>query len=453
MTANLLNRRFVDRFYAPTSNKDGYTIPVLGLDAAGKTTLLQRLKIGKLVEIVPRIGLNLEMANVRFPEISPNLIKMPSWDVGGCGKRFPPAFLPHWTQTDNSDALIWLVDSCERERLSDSVEEFLRALRMLSYPNTMTNNRHLPILILATKQDVPNAMSTSEVESSFPSGPSVFLVGTTLNQSLTDGPFPSAFKWLLDSVENSRAGKLPAPSPTEDRSLTALEIKLESWLQRAENGPSTARFLRQFENVSLPEWDHYTLVRIVYSMLSGFGRQKGRELILQGVQKYTALSEQTRGRPFHVTITYFWIQVVHFAISGMPPAPQLGSDSGSISYLESMLDSETIFDSESIISELASDWSLVDDDNEDLTIRDTEPVHDNEETDKEDVDEQPDAGFIRFLLTWPILTDDELWTEYYSRELMMSSKAKARMVLPDKQRLPNLVGRDVILTSFSRDRA
>lgn len=140
----------------------------------------------------------------------------------------------------------------------------------------------------------------------------------------------------------------------------------------------------------------------------------------------------------------------------MPPAPESGSDSESISYLESMLDSETIFDSESVISEPPSDWSFVDDENGDPTIRDTGPVPDNQETantNKDDVDEQSDAGFIRFLLTWPILTDDELWTEYYSRELMMSSKAKSRMVLPDKQRLPSLVGRDVILTSFSRNGA
>ena len=45
------------------------------------------------------------------------------------------------------------------------------------------------------------------------------------------------------------------------------------------------------------------------------------------------------------------------------------------------------------------------------------------------------------------LADASLWTDYYSKEVLMSAEAKAGMVLPDKKALPSLVVRDAI-TSF-----
>lgn len=44
-------------------------------------------------------------------------------------------------------------------------------------------------------------------------------------------------------------------------------------------------------------------------------------MIFSGIEKYIAQSSQTRGRTFHVTMTYFWIQMVHFGICSMPPLP------------------------------------------------------------------------------------------------------------------------------------
>lgn len=56
--------------------------------------------------------------------------------------------------------------------------------------------------------------------------------------------------------------------------------------------------------------------------------------------------------------------------------------------------------------------------------------------------------FARFLLLNPYVVDGNLWSEYYSKELMMSPKGKAEMVLPDKKPLPNLVVRDAISTDW-----
>ncbi|KAJ7143697.1 ADP-ribosylation factor family-domain-containing protein [Mycena epipterygia] len=458
MPATLTIRRFVDRFYSrPDSGRNGYSIPLLGLDACGKTTLLQRLKIGDIVESTPIIGVQVETTHARLDATENNIVKMISWDVGGREKTLPRLLLSHYPQTAGLDALIWLVDSSDRERLTESVEEFCHTVDRISCRLDVDGRNIPPVLILATKQDLPDAMTTEEIQRCFepgwvPSGLNVFVVGTTLGQSPNEGVLSEAFRWLLESIKSARMGQPPPKWPT--RSPMALEIKLDSWLERAERDSSTTQFLRQFENTSLPNaWDHYTHIRTIYSMLTVFGRQTGRDMILQGIEKYIALSGQAGERPFNVTMTYFWIQVVHFGICGMPPAPELPvrSDSGSVAYLQSMLENDILFDAESVISEPASDWTFVDDDIQSaLADVPDDPVDESTEADDtaEDNDGDPDAGFVRFLLLNPFVVDEDLWTEYYSPDVMMGPKGRAKMVLPDKRRLPNLVGREVISSSF-----
>lgn len=38
-------------------------------------------------------------------------------------------------------------------------------------------------------------------------------------------------------------------------------------------------------------------------------------MIFEGIEKYIANSQRTKGRSFHLTMTYFWIQIVHYAIT------------------------------------------------------------------------------------------------------------------------------------------
>ena len=49
---------------------------MLGLDAAGKTTILFQLKLGEVVSSIPTIGFNVE--TVEFKNCKFNV-----WDVGG----------------------------------------------------------------------------------------------------------------------------------------------------------------------------------------------------------------------------------------------------------------------------------------------------------------------------------------------------------------------------------
>ena len=50
-----------------------------GLDAAGKTTILYKLKLGKVVTTIPTIGFNVETLNYKNMTFT-------AWDVSGRGK-------------------------------------------------------------------------------------------------------------------------------------------------------------------------------------------------------------------------------------------------------------------------------------------------------------------------------------------------------------------------------
>ena len=58
------------------TNKEPVRILMVGLDAAGKTTILYKLQLGEIVTTVPTIGFNVETVNY-------NNISFTLWDVGG----------------------------------------------------------------------------------------------------------------------------------------------------------------------------------------------------------------------------------------------------------------------------------------------------------------------------------------------------------------------------------
>lgn len=122
-------------------------IVMIGLDGAGKTTILYKLKLNEVVTTIPTIGFNVECV-----QPVPGL-NMTVWDVGGQTK-----IRPLWRHYyNNTDGIIWIVDSCDRERFNESCEEFQGVL------NDDGMTREVPILVFANKQDLPNAASPAEI--------------------------------------------------------------------------------------------------------------------------------------------------------------------------------------------------------------------------------------------------------------------------------------------------
>ncbi|KAF2307323.1 hypothetical protein GH714_026354 [Hevea brasiliensis] len=145
-------------------------ILMVGLDAAGKTTILYKLKLGEIVTTIPTIGFNVE--TVEYKNISFTV-----WDVGGQDKAihavadisfsaicfhmvslrrtclnstFMETLLPK-----HSRAYI-LVDSNDRDRVVEARDELHRMLNE-------DELRDAVLLVFANKQDLPNAMNAAEI--------------------------------------------------------------------------------------------------------------------------------------------------------------------------------------------------------------------------------------------------------------------------------------------------
>jgi ADP-ribosylation factor-like protein 5B len=121
---------------------------MIGLDNAGKTTILYRLHLGDVVITTPTIGSNVEQVKCR------NLL-FQVWDLGG-----QDSLREAWqTYFVNTQAIIFVVDSCDRERFDLSRKELLRVLRMENLSKAV-------LLVVANKQDLKQAASAAEISES-----------------------------------------------------------------------------------------------------------------------------------------------------------------------------------------------------------------------------------------------------------------------------------------------
>jgi ADP-ribosylation factor-like protein 3 len=87
---------------------DEARILVLGLDNAGKTTILKKLSKESIDTIMPTQGFNIKsMVSDGF--------KLNMWDIGG-----QKSIRPYWRNYfDNTDALVYVIDSADQERFDE----------------------------------------------------------------------------------------------------------------------------------------------------------------------------------------------------------------------------------------------------------------------------------------------------------------------------------------------
>lgn len=132
----------LDRF---GGNKNAeYRILMVGLDSAGKTTILYKLKLGDVVTTIPTIGFNVE--TVKYKNISFTV-----WDIGGQDK-----IRPLWRHYyPNTQGVIFVVDSADQDRLKEAADELhkMAADPALAYAS---------VLIMANKMDLPTALAAEK---------------------------------------------------------------------------------------------------------------------------------------------------------------------------------------------------------------------------------------------------------------------------------------------------
>jgi|UniRef100_K3X8E3 small GTP-binding protein len=120
-------------------------ILLLGLDAAGKTTLLYKLKLGEAVTTIPTIGFNVESFKYKNIEFT-------AWDIGGQSK-----LRPLWKfYFQNTDAIIFVVDAADGYRISEAAEELAKLFEHEELQDAK-------LLVYANKQDHPGCMSLHDI--------------------------------------------------------------------------------------------------------------------------------------------------------------------------------------------------------------------------------------------------------------------------------------------------
>ncbi|CAH1787039.1 unnamed protein product [Owenia fusiformis] len=137
-----INLSFMSCFH-----KRDLKILITGLDAAGKTTLLYRLHTHQLISTIPTIGWNVE-------DIEYRSVRMQVIETGG-SEKLRPLICHYWPGVD---AVIFVADSIDKDtsRISE-----LKAYIM--HHNDAQELWDKPFLIIANKQDLPNAMSMEEM--------------------------------------------------------------------------------------------------------------------------------------------------------------------------------------------------------------------------------------------------------------------------------------------------
>eukprot|EP01006_Ploeotia_vitrea_P032583 TRINITY_DN64775_c0_g1_i1.p1 TRINITY_DN64775_c0_g1~~TRINITY_DN64775_c0_g1_i1.p1 ORF type:complete len:554 (-),score=86.14 TRINITY_DN64775_c0_g1_i1:132-1601(-) len=326
--------------------------------------------------------------------------KFTIWDVGG-GAKLRPLWRLYFA---NSSAIVFIVDSDDRDRIQDAREEMHQFL-------ADDDLRDAPLLVLANKQDLPNVMSTAEVNEKMGVDEISDRPARTFGTCATSGEgVHEAFEWLANVLKaapnnnkshpqnnstlgpgdgNSGATSSTAEPTTElaEEDTTVLKKQKEEepllgrWVEVVDEADD--EFLEKLRTYKLSSWDHRTHIRIAWVHLTRYGRRKGLPMITEAIRNFIANSDRTNGKTFHETMTYFWIHIVHYAIiaTPIPESPTEGEAEGT----------ETL------------------------------------------------TAFQKFLLLNPQLANGGLFLEYWNKDTMMSPKAKDGVVLPDKKPLPSIV--------------
>lgn len=129
-------------------------VMLVGLDAAGKTTFLYRLKLGEVIQTTPTIGFSVETISYKKLDIICS-------DIGGQDK-----IRPLWRHYYHStDAVVFMVDSQDRKRLTMEDNDKVSAEYELKVLLAADELRDACFLIMANKQESKEAMKVNEIVS------------------------------------------------------------------------------------------------------------------------------------------------------------------------------------------------------------------------------------------------------------------------------------------------
>lgn len=175
-------------------SKAEFHVLILGIDKAGKTTLLEKLKtLYSDVEglppdrIVPTVGLNIG-------RVEAHKSKLIFWDLGGqLGLRVI------WEKYyEEAHAVVYVVDCASRARFEDAKSALDKVIR---HPDL----QGAPVLVLANKQDLPDAVNAEELSRFLALKEQKGLQSRVQGISAHEGSgIQEGVLWLVESMRNNK---------------------------------------------------------------------------------------------------------------------------------------------------------------------------------------------------------------------------------------------------------
>jgi len=158
---------------------------MLGLDNAGKTTIVKKFNGEDISTISPTLGFNIKTLEHKG-------FKMNIWDVGG-----QKSLRSYWRNYfETTDGLIWVVDSADRRRLEDCKQELYGLL-------VEERLAGATLLVFANKQDLPGALSSDNIKEALDLDNlkthhwAIFGCSAVTGDSLLEG-----IDWLIDDISS-----------------------------------------------------------------------------------------------------------------------------------------------------------------------------------------------------------------------------------------------------------
>ncbi|DAZ98065.1 TPA: hypothetical protein N0F65_001940 [Lagenidium giganteum] len=167
-------------------------ILIIGLDNAGKTTLLEQIKtiFGKkpgipLDKIPPTVGLNLARVDIKRSRII-------FWDLGG-QERLRSIWSKYYSE---SHGLVFVIDSADEAR-------FEEAKTTLTSMLSNSELEGIPLLVLSNKVDLQESRNVQAISTFFETEKLPGAVATHPISALRREGIEPAMNWLVDAVKNS----------------------------------------------------------------------------------------------------------------------------------------------------------------------------------------------------------------------------------------------------------
>lgn len=138
-----------DESYNPEVGRTKFSIALLGLERAGKTSLVKKLLKKDDIVVRPTYGVNIESYQYRD-------LNFTCFDLGG----HQPFRLSLWKKfIERADGVMYLVDSADTARFQESKQTFWHYINFAK-PSS-------PVLFLANKGDLPDSKDLSEINLEF----------------------------------------------------------------------------------------------------------------------------------------------------------------------------------------------------------------------------------------------------------------------------------------------